>query len=153
LPACSRRIRDGDSFHVKQGDKEFIFRLYFVDCPETDDRFPERVDEQAKYFGVSHKRAIEIGNSATAFTREALAKPFTVWTKWLDARGSSKLHRFYAVVVTDRGSLSSLLVRNGLARIYGVPTALPDRMKATTYIERLRDYEAKAKDGRRGGWK
>lgn len=39
---------DGDSFHVRQGDKDFIFRLYFVDCPETDNRFPERVEEQAK---------------------------------------------------------------------------------------------------------
>jgi hypothetical protein len=27
---------DGDSFHVRMGRKETIFRLYFVDAPETD---------------------------------------------------------------------------------------------------------------------
>jgi len=26
---------DGDSFHVKADGKEWIFRLYFVDAPET----------------------------------------------------------------------------------------------------------------------
>ena len=27
---------DGDSFHVKAGEKEYIFRLYFVDAPEIE---------------------------------------------------------------------------------------------------------------------
>lgn len=35
---------DGDSFHVRTAEgTEFIFRLYFVDTPETDSRFPDRV--------------------------------------------------------------------------------------------------------------
>ena len=34
--------RDGDSFHIKYGQREFIMRLYFVDTPETDDSFPDR---------------------------------------------------------------------------------------------------------------
>src|SRR5262245_28667425 len=28
--------RDGDSFHVRHRDREYVFRLYFADAPETD---------------------------------------------------------------------------------------------------------------------
>ena len=31
---------DGDSFHVRVGRNHYIFRLYFVDAPETDTSFP-----------------------------------------------------------------------------------------------------------------
>ena len=61
-PACAGRwltltncrylpnaANDGDSFHVRAEGREYIFRLYFVDTPETDDGIPERVKEQAKY--------------------------------------------------------------------------------------------------------
>ena len=44
---------DGDSFHVRAAGREYIFRLYFVDAPETDMRIPDRVAEQAKYFHVT----------------------------------------------------------------------------------------------------
>jgi hypothetical protein len=40
---------DGDSFHVSAGEKEYLFRLYFVDAPETDEMIPGRLVEQAKY--------------------------------------------------------------------------------------------------------
>ncbi len=39
---------DGDSFHVRHDGKEYIFRLYFVDAPETETRFPDRVKAQRK---------------------------------------------------------------------------------------------------------
>src|ERR1041385_5158671 len=44
---------DGDSFHVSHGNKEYLFRLYLVDAPETNGRNPERLIEQAKYFEIS----------------------------------------------------------------------------------------------------
>src|SRR5439155_1807394 len=44
---------DGDSFHVSAGEKEYIFRLYLVDAPETDEMTPGRLVEQANYFGIS----------------------------------------------------------------------------------------------------
>ncbi len=28
---------DGDSFHMSAGENEYLFRLYFVDAPETDE--------------------------------------------------------------------------------------------------------------------
>ena len=37
------RFSDGDSFHVSAKGKEYIFRLYFVDAPETDAEYPKRV--------------------------------------------------------------------------------------------------------------
>src|SRR5437899_7809336 len=43
---------DGDSFHVSVGPNEYLFRLYFVDAPETDEMSPNRLIEQAKYFAI-----------------------------------------------------------------------------------------------------
>src|SRR6266550_3713482 len=65
---------DGDSFHVRANDKEYIFRLYLVDAPETDAINPARLIEQAKYFGISVPQVIELGEAAKAFAREKLAK-------------------------------------------------------------------------------
>jgi hypothetical protein len=36
---------DGDSFHVSAGNKEYIFRLYLVDAPETEGTNPARLIE------------------------------------------------------------------------------------------------------------
>src|SRR6185312_7195986 len=46
------RYNDGDSFRVRSGTNEFILRLYFVDAPETNLRYPERTREQSEYFGA-----------------------------------------------------------------------------------------------------
>ena len=34
---------DGDSFHVAAGNKKYLFRLYFVDAPETDASLADRI--------------------------------------------------------------------------------------------------------------
>jgi len=47
---------DGDSFHVSVGEKEYLFRLYLVDAPETDAMTPARLVEQAKYFAITVPR-------------------------------------------------------------------------------------------------
>lgn len=59
---------DGDSFHVMHDGKEYVFRLYFVDCPEEDDRYSDRVAAQAAYFGVNEKQAHALAEQAAAFT-------------------------------------------------------------------------------------
>src|SRR5437867_1151686 len=64
---------DGDSFHVRAKGKEHIFRLYFVDTPETDMDFPDRVAEQANYFGITPQQAVHVGRMAADFTRKQLA--------------------------------------------------------------------------------
>ncbi|HMV42269.1 MAG TPA: thermonuclease family protein [Leptospiraceae bacterium] len=146
------KSNDGDSFHV-ECDKEYLFRLYFVDTPESDDSFPNRVEEQADYFGISSPESIELGKTAASFTKQALMdKKFTVWTRWKDAMGRSKLNRYYAIIIVDRKSLIELLVENGLARIHGANANLPDGKKSKHYIKKLKTLEAIAKKNGVGGW-
>lgn len=59
-----KRPNDGDSFHVSVEGHEYIFRLYFVDAPETTAEFRDRVEEQAKYFGVTVDQVLEVGDLA-----------------------------------------------------------------------------------------
>ena len=89
---------DGDSFHVSAGEKEYLFRLYFVDAPETDAMIPGRLVEQAKYFGITVPQAIEVGRAAKDFVQRNCPQPFTVFTHMSGAMGQSRLERFYAFV-------------------------------------------------------
>ncbi len=143
---------DGDSFHVKVKHSEYIFRLYFVDTPETENSIKERVAEQAKYWGVSEKAVLRLGEDATKFTRKFLENGFTVWTRMHDAMGRSEKNRYYAVVMVGKKNLAEELVRNGLARIYGKDTDLPDGTRATTFWWRLRTAEREAKKKRAGAF-
>src|ERR1044072_1636586 len=104
---------DGDSFHVSVGTKEYIFRLYMVDAPETDALTPGRLVEQAKYFEITVPQAIEVGLAAKEFTRQKLSEPFTVFTRMSDAMCRSQLERFYAFVQTRDGDLGEQLVPQG----------------------------------------
>jgi endonuclease YncB( thermonuclease family) len=109
----SNPANDGDSFHASAGAKEYIFRLYMVDAPETDEMTPRRLVEQAKYFAITVPQAIEVGRAAKEFTREKLSEPFIIFTHMSDAMGQSRLERFYAFVQTKDGDLGEQLVRNG----------------------------------------
>ena len=143
---------DGDSFHVSAGAKEYIFRLYLADAPETDEMNPVRIAEQAKYFAISAPQVIEVGQAAKEFTREKLSQPFTVLTRWKGAMGRSKMERFYAFVRTKDGDLSEQLVRNGLARNYGFRAAPPESKNARVEVEKLQQFEAQAKQEKIGAW-
>jgi hypothetical protein len=57
-----------------------IFRLYFVDTPEEERVYADRIAEQAAYFGITPDAAIQIGREASEFTKQALTKPFTTYT-------------------------------------------------------------------------
>lgn len=148
------RWNDGDSFHVIMPDgKEQILRLYFVDTPEADTTYLERIDEQAAYFGVSRGGAVQIGKRAKEVTREALLQPFAVQTRWRRALGRSTLPRYYALITTSSGrDLGELLVERGLARIYGTRTTLPDGSGSEVYLDRVRKIEVRSKERAQGGW-
>jgi endonuclease YncB( thermonuclease family) len=65
-----QRWNDGDSFHVILPDqKELIFRLYFVDAPEEERVYADRIVEQAAYFGIITETAVEIGRKASEAAR------------------------------------------------------------------------------------
>lgn len=115
------RYLDGDSFHVQAKNQDQVFRLYAVDAPETDDKFPERVNEQKKYFSTTKKAILAGGQEAAEFTRKLLQDPFTVETKWVDAKGNSQQPRFFAkVTLADGSDLGMRLIEAGLARSYGM---------------------------------
>ncbi len=149
-----QRWNDGDSFHVVlPNSEEVIFRLFFVDAPEEERVYKDRIAEQAAYFGISSDAAVEVGREASEFTKQALARPFSVWIRWRRALGRSALWRYYAIVVTADGrDLNEILVENGLARIYGARTPLPDGRDSRVYLAHLNQLETEAKVAKRGAW-
>ncbi len=143
---------DGDSFHVRAAGKEYLFRLYFVDAPETDNSFPDRVEEQAKYLGLSRTQTLQLGDYAKHFAKEEMNQPFTVRTCLQDALGRSRLERFYAFVETSDGDLGELLVANGMARVHGsiaTPVGLSSPQMERQKLQRL---EREAKAEKVGAW-
>ncbi|PYI98456.1 MAG: hypothetical protein DME98_04275 [Verrucomicrobia bacterium] len=143
---------DGDSFHVSAGEREYVFRLYMVDAPETDEMTPARLPEQAKYFSITVPQAIEVGQAAKEFTRQKLSEPFTVTTRMANAMGRSSGERFYAFVQTKDGDLGEQLVANGLARIHGTTATPPRASSSAAEREKLAQLEEEAKRRKIGGW-
>lgn len=64
--------------------------------------------------------------------------------------GCASMRWFTPQAVTIFGEL---LVKNGLARIYGVRTPLPDGRTSRQYLARLAELEEQAKAERLGGWR
>ncbi len=144
---------DGDSFHVRVNRRIYIFRLLWVDAPETDNRFPDRVAEQAAYFGISPEDALKAGRAAVEFSGDFLRRaPFTVFTQFDDAMGSSEKDRDYAVIKSGDTYLMEALVQNGLARIHGLQELPPDAPSVNAMRMRLKGLENEAKRSRRGAW-
>jgi competence ComEA-like helix-hairpin-helix protein len=148
----SNPANDGDSFHASAGAREYIFRLYMVDAPETDEMTPPRLVEQAKYFAITVPQAIEVGQAAKEFIREKLSQPFTVFTRMSDAMGRSKIERVYAFVQIKDGDLGEQLVRNGLARNYGYKAVPPGLRNSRLELEKLQQFEDEARQEKIGGW-
>ena len=145
---ASNEYYDGDSFHVVAGGEDKIFRLYAVDTAETNDEFPERVREQAEFFGVKKEAVLAAGEQAEELTQRLLQKPFTVETKWIDAKGNSRQQRFFAkITLSDGSDLGLRLVQAGLARSYGMRDDLPQ-----SYIAQLDRAQEAARRSRLGVW-
>lgn len=54
---------DADSFRIRTGTNQYNVRLYFVDAPEPNLRYPDRVREQAEYFGLTLDQTLKAGNA------------------------------------------------------------------------------------------
>jgi endonuclease YncB( thermonuclease family) len=143
---------DGDSFHVRVNKRRYLFRLYWVDAPETDKGYPERVAEQAAYFGITSPEAIRYGKEATKFARNFMKDGFTVHTKFADAMGRSAKDRDYAIIEKDGQFLHIELVRAGLARIHGFQETSENMPAASLMRMRIKGAEAEAKKEKRGAW-
>jgi len=143
---------DADSFRVRCGTTEFTLRLYFVDAPETNLRYPERTREQSEYFGVTLDETMKAGAKASDTVQDMLREPFVVGTRWASAAGRGKETRYYAVVEVAGERLAEVLVSQGLARTKGVSPNLPTGEKAKAYVERLERLEREARQKRLGIW-
>ena len=149
----AEETRDGDSFHVMTSDnRQFIFRLYFVDAPETDTSVKDRVREQAQHFGVSQEEILKSSQTAKKFTTEWLKYPFTVTTRWQSAGGRSRLPRYFGQINVGGRDLGELLVSNGWARAKGTVAIFPGIARAKDHMEKLQKLEVDAKEKRRGLW-
>jgi endonuclease YncB( thermonuclease family) len=143
---------DGDSFRVRCGTNEFNLRLYFVDAPETNLRYPERTREQSDHFGVTLDETMKAGTKAKEAVQAMLQESFVVRTRWASAAGRSREIRYYAFVEVSGKSLTEGLVSQGLARTKGVMVNLPTGEKAKAYVERLEVLEREARQKRLGVW-
>jgi competence protein ComEA len=148
----ANEANDGDSFHVRADGHEYIFRLYFVDTPETSNDFPARVAAQAKYFHLTVPQTLQVGLEAERYTRQQLSRPFTVITRKQDARGQSRLPRYFAIVETGNEGLAEQLVAKGLARVHGIAARAPGVSAPAVEKRRLLQLESKARSGKLGGW-
>lgn len=146
-------FNDGDSFVTKHGSNEYLFRIYWVDAPETTDTYETRNREQARYFSISPEKIPAVGAEATRFTRQFLSGKYTVHTKWEDARGGSR-QRYFAIIEKDGEFLSDKLASKGLARIYGKPTPnkWPGGFTPSAYRSQLKKSERAAKLDGLGIW-
>lgn len=143
---------DGDSFYIRCGADELILRLYFVDAPETNLRYPDRVREQSEYFGITLDETLRAGKQAALKVQEALDKPFVTWTRWASAGGRTKIPRYYGFVRLDEQDLADLLLSSGLARTKGVTSETPEGVPSREVLPRLRSLEQEAQQQSRGAW-
>ena len=151
------RNNDGDSFHVRAGDRERIFRLYFVDTVEhhltPENR--ERVIGQGHYFGIEDvETALKLSESAADFSAKALRKSFTVYTRWEVVGHEGRTQRYRAFVETRQGDLTRMLVAGGLARISrgSAVSDSPHGVRAESILKELEGLEREARSGKLGGW-
>lgn len=148
----SNGINDGDSFMIKNRGTTYVFRLYWVDTPEERSDYPERLKEQADYFGVTADEVMQIGREAKMFTREFLkGDNLTLFSQWENGQGGAQ--RYYAIVNSEKGNLIEALVENGLARIYGYNKSWPEEPQLDVFRRRLARLEKQAKQKGLGAWR
>lgn len=143
---------DADSFHVLHDGKEYIFRLYFVDAPETEVYLKQRVLQQAENFGIAYDKMLQVGHDASAFVSQQLANGFTVLTKWHGAQGRSAMPRYYALVRVGDQDLGEMLIKNGLARLYGVRVNSPEGESSGSIHARMLTLQENAHKSHVGAW-
>lgn len=157
---------DGDSFLVQFPDgQERTLRLYGVDCIElhvSTDNDAGRLMAQRRHFGISNyggnkrssvDKAKEVAQAAANKVQSVLQHEFIVYTALANARGDGRYERYYAFIETSDGEdLGELLVREGLARAYGVFRGRHDGVPRNEYEHRLKDVELKAAKQGKGIW-
>lgn len=175
----TERQADGDSFGMtvesaKGKRVKRTYRLYGVDCPESDakDKFvADRIQQQAEYFGCKPEEIPGLGKDAAVFTDKLLknGKP-QVLTRGKMGQKVQKVtgrpQRYFALIeVTapdgSRRWLHELLLEAGLARAHGIAAAWPPKQEdwhgkaeaETKFMKDLSRLEHAAKKEGLGVWR
>lgn len=159
----THRSNDGDSFRVRLPDgRTEIFRLYFVDAPESAFRRYRngetnhaRIRDQAADLGnITPAQAVEIGKKAKHFTAGLLtAAPFTLHTRWDSPFHDRRYHAFIEIPSRQKPRwLHELLVERGFCRIHTKGADLPGGPTAREQKAQLRTWETTAKQKAAGAW-
>lgn len=145
---------DGDSFRFRHREGTGTYRLYFVDTPEKNRFFPDRLAHQSRYFGgIATDRLIAAGEAARDFTLALLRRePVEVWTRGERVMDSDRVHALVRFPRRSNRWLHEELVSAGLARIHTMPTDLPDGTPKQACLRHLRALEAEARADQRGAW-
>lgn len=147
-----------DAFRLKLGAEELVFVLYFVDALEASWTHPQRIAEQARWFGAPGNQIIvDGGQAALGFVRDLLkSKPFTVFTRWERVPNSSRCYAMISVEYQPgkRAYLADLLVSRGFARVAGITTHLPenDARSMEDYLVELNQLAKQARTLKQGIW-
>ena len=151
---------DGDSFLIEssteyRGQTQHRVRLYFVDTAETSsnsDFMKDRLEAQAAYWGGRDSDfALRMGLRAQQTVLKLLKGRFDVYTQGEYAPSIGRPRLYAMVRVKDRW-LSSILTEEGLVRIHGVGTDIPDRTSQKGYRLGLQRLERLAKSEQRNAW-
>jgi hypothetical protein len=151
------RANEADTVRLRVENEEHVFVLYFVDALEATGTHPQRVSEQARWFGnVSQQTVTDTGMEAAGYVADLLkTKPFALLTRWERVPNST---RYYAMIVVEtepgnRVYLADLLLAKGYGRIHGVTTAMPQGAKPMEdYLLEAKALAKKAMDRRLGVW-
>lgn len=156
------RNGDGDSFHVKHGQGETEFRLYFIDTPESQyktygggESNGQRIAEQGDYFGgLSQDDTTAVGRAAKEMVKKILGQnSFEILTKWEDVYGPDR--QYCLAIVRWQGKevyLHELLVVQGLGRIHTRGADLPSGRDYREQKSFLKSLEQKAREEKVGAW-
>lgn len=151
------RANDGNTFRVRHRDNEYVFRLYFVDTPETTLNNGDIIREQIRYFNyITEEQLLETGAEAREYALKILrSRPFTVFTQWEKLMHS---HRYYGMIqiqaaTHERRFLSELLANRGYATLDSNGRNLPNGVEQEVYRDHLRELETVARKSSVGAWR
>ena len=148
---------EADTLHLKVANEDHVFVLYWVDALDASSTHPDRVNEQAAFFGKASPQAVvETGKEAFAYVKELLTtRKFLVLTRW---ERMPNTERYYALIRVEFepgkwAYLADLLMRQGYARVTGLQTPLPDNLPSEeAYAVELLEHGKHARKKKLGIW-
>ncbi len=134
--------------------KLYHFQLYFVQGAEAVEEGSRDLRELADYFFVEPQRARAISQAALIYVQKLLEEnEFQIFTNWEKISAYEEDSPHYAFIYIAGRPLGEYLVENGLVRLGGERSLLPEGTSIGDHLRTLRDLELQARNNDKGGWK